>query len=292
MPEGNGRTHRYHAEAGAINGSLLLPFEQPIEPQAHAKVPEKGGYLSQHSESFRVEGIVSYGAAHTQVSGHQEVKKDRGFKTLATAVVEDLNVLNVVTADRVVAQVSTEHPLNGYVPKVTFLGTQFENLRIAGCPVKVDFDWDILSDQPDGKSLYTRHPGFMQRVAGQLGLIRKQDNLHEEIVERYGRGETAIDLRESAAGESTEFSLVKKVECCFPDWCFGHVIDIPNFGRVYLAVVRITHSDPTGGNDFYKQTLIDLTMIEIKMGCLATGSMKISNTINNGSSGPPLGGGG
>jgi len=169
MPDPNPSTHRYHAEAGAINGSLVLPFEQPIEPQAHAKVPEKGGYLSQHSESFRVEGIVSYGAAHTQVSGHQEQKKDRGFKTLATAVVEDLNVLNVVTADRVVAQISTEHPLNGYVPKVTFLGTQFDNLRIAGCPVKVDFDWDILSDQPDGKSLYTRHPGFMTRVASQLG---------------------------------------------------------------------------------------------------------------------------
>ena len=49
--------------------------------------------------------------------------------------VEDLNGLDVLTADRVVAQIFTEHPPydpeNGQsdaVPTVSFLGTRFDNL--------------------------------------------------------------------------------------------------------------------------------------------------------------------
>lgn len=283
MPDETGTTHRYHAEATALEGYLRLPFAQPIERQAHAKVHEDGGYLSLHSESFRVEGIVSYGAAHAQVSGHREEKHGRGFITLATSVVEDLNVLNVVTADRVVGQVSIEHPLDGYVPSVTFLGTQFINLRISGHPVKVDLDFDMFREQPEGDRSYTRHPGFMERVAGRLGLVRGHADIPEEIKTRY-----ASDRRETADGETTEFSLVKHIDGSIPWRCFGHVIDIPHFGKVYLATVRVEHSNPEEGRDRHRQTLIDLTMIEIKMGCIATGTMMVANGKTNG--GPTTGG--
>src|ERR1700751_4970515 len=105
MPEANGSKHKYHAEALALEGHLKLPIRQPIERQAHAKIRETGGYEAQQGKSFRVEGILSYTAAHTQVSGHEEDKHGHPFVTLSTSVVEKLNVLNVVTADRVVAQV-------------------------------------------------------------------------------------------------------------------------------------------------------------------------------------------
>jgi len=57
-------------------------------------------------------------------------------------------VLDVLTADRVVGQIITEHPLVGYVPIISFLGTRFENLRIAGHPVELDLDLNILGDKP------------------------------------------------------------------------------------------------------------------------------------------------
>src|SRR5215469_10416861 len=110
MPDGNGWKHRFHAEALALEGHIKLPIRQPIERQAHAKIRETGGYESQQGKSFRVEGILSYTSAHTQVSGHEEEKHGRPWVTLSTAVVTHLNVLNVVTADRIVAQISTEHP--------------------------------------------------------------------------------------------------------------------------------------------------------------------------------------
>src|SRR5215469_11899327 len=151
MAEENGkvvREHKYHAEALAVEGKLHLPHPAKIEPQAHsqvlptAKTKESPArfYESQQAEPFRIEGIVSYDAAHTQAAGHEDTKeKGRTFKTLSTSVIENLNILNVVTCDRIVAQVSTDHPRyeeEGHVPSVTFLGTQFYNLRIGGFPVE------------------------------------------------------------------------------------------------------------------------------------------------------------
>jgi hypothetical protein len=288
MPQKNGWTHRYHAEATALEGHLHLPYRQLIERQAHAKVPESGGYLSQHTDDFRVEGIVSYAAAHTQVSGHKDDKPGHGWNTLATSVIEDLNVLNVVTADRVVAQVSIEHPLEGYVPKVTYLGTNFYNLRIGGYPIQVNLDLDLLEGMPEKDAAYTRHEGFMGRVAERVGSIRGYGNkLPEAIAERYGRDPKASYLRQWEGGESTEFPLVKSIEGTFPGKAFGNALEIPNFGRVFLGTVRIEHTDPDKGNDIQRETLIELTMIEVRMGCMASGQMSIGVGKTNGGSGPP-----
>ena len=273
-------THRYHAEATALEGELTLPFMQPIERQAFAKVPEEGGYLSQQGKPFRVEGIVSYTAAHTQVSGHEEEKHGKPFVTLSTSVVENLNILNVVTADRVVAQVSTEHPREGYVPTVTFLGSQFVNLRIGGHPIEVNLDWDMLRDHPGGKQAITRHEGFMKCIGERLGLIRGHAEVPADVKDRY-----ALERRPTEDGESTEFSLVKEIKGDpFPSKCFGHVIDIPHFGKVYLAVVRIEHSESE--KDVYRKTLVDLTMIEVRMGCIASGSMMAATCKTNGGTVP------
>jgi len=280
MSEGNGWKHKYHAEALALEGHLKLPIRQPIERQAHSKVRETGGYESQHSRGFRVEGIVSYSAAHTQVSGHEEEKHGHPWVTLSTSVIENLNVLNVVTADRVVAQVSTEYPRDGYVPTVTFLGTQFDNLRIAGHPIEVDLDIDLGSD-PGKETAYTRHPGFMERVAARLGMVRACPDLPEEIKSRYSE-----DRRASEQGECAEYSLVKRIEGSFPGRAYGHVLDIPHFGKVYLAVVRVEHCDPDKRNDVHKLTTIELTMLDIRMGCIASGHVTAGKTKTNGSTVP------
>jgi hypothetical protein len=262
-------THRYHAEATALEGELKLPLAQTIERQAYAKVHEDGGYLSQHSKPFRVEGIVSYAAAHTQVSGHEEEKHGNPFVTLSTSVVEDLNILNVVTADRVIAQVSTEHPRAGYIPSVTFVGTQFVNLRIAGHPVEVDLDWEILHDYPGGKQPITRHEGLFKRLGERLGFTAPDPN-------------TSKDLPPE---DKTEFSLVKGIRNNpFPEKCKGHVIDIPHFGKIYLAVVRILHTGQK--EDVYRETHVELTMVEAVMGCIASGNVNCCVTKNNGSTDP------
>jgi hypothetical protein len=288
MAEENGkkvREHRYHAEAGALHANLDQPLFQKIEPQALSKVRPIGGYESQHAKPFRLEGIVSFSAAHTQVAGHEERNKpSKGFKTLATSVVEDLNILNVVTADRVVAQVSTNHPRyeeDGHVPAVTFLGTQFYNLRIAGFPVEVELDLDLLNPADhSGKIAFTKNEGFLKRLATRFDVFRQGgDEVPADLRKHYSQG----PLNEKGK-ECTEYSLVKAVKGKFPGQDFGHVLEIPHFGRVFLGVVRIEHSDHEG--NIPKTTLIDLTMIEARMGCIGSGTVSCTVTKNNGGTVP------
>jgi hypothetical protein len=269
------REHIYDAQAFALEGDLQLPLRAEIKPQAYLDLPENGGYLSQHTCEYRLEGIISFRAAYTQVAGNLDLKHGHGYVTLATAVLEDFNILDVVTADRVVAQASTEHPLNGSIPEITFLGTRFDNLRIAGHPVRLELDLDFFGARPENDAPWSSKKDFRERVAAQYDNICSQSNLPAEIAERYNRLPSNPNPQ-----ESIECSLVQRAEGSYPGRTFGHVIDIPHFGRVYLATLRLVETrDPTTGTI---STLYRLTMIEAKMGCIANGSASAGTTIVNG----------
>src|SRR5579875_1849450 len=174
-PEGH--KHRFHAQAHILAGHLKLPLEQAIQPQEQATLSEDGGYLSEHSSRYNVEGVLSFERAYTQVAGHKDVKEGHGYTTVATAVIEKLNILEVVTADRVVAQISTEHPLDGHVPIVTFLGTRFDNLRVAGYPVRVDLDPFLLGPKPDEDLGYRSCSHFRERLAAQHERLHSHQDI-------------------------------------------------------------------------------------------------------------------
>jgi hypothetical protein len=275
------REHSYHSEATVVAGHLRLPLEQEIKPQAFAKLPERGGYLSQHDHAYRLEGVLSYRSAYTQVAGNRDVKPDHGWSTLSTSVVEGLNVLDVVTADRVVSQVSIEHPLSGYVPAISFLGTRFDNLRIAGHPVRLDLDLNIVGPKPQNDLHYSSDSQFMNRVTSQHERMRSHPNLPADLLKRYNQLPTKEDNL-----ESIECSLVNQADGSFPGRSFGHVIDVPNFGKVYLATLRIDQADPQSDTGIPKQTLISLTMIRLEMGCIADGNVGVTQSIVNGRTRP------
>jgi hypothetical protein len=289
MSETVERTHIYHAEAHAIAGELSLPVETKIPPQAFVKVSERGGYLSERSVGFRFESIIKYEGAYTQVAGHREVKPGHGWNTLVTSVVEGLNVLEVVTADRVVSQIATEHPLVGYTPHISFLGTRFENLRICGHKVDLDLDLNIFGERGDDDSPYTRRSSFVDRVTGQHARIREKQSGHggllSSLLERYNRLPESFESNQGDEDE-VECSLVNQAEVGFPGRCFGHVIHIPYFGTVYLATLRITQSDPHPESFVPQKTLVELTMIDIKMGCATTGSSSVGGVTTNGRTKP------
>ncbi len=162
MPEEPKRYHDYNAEAEALSGDLTLPLMQEVKPPTYVKLNERGGYLSQHVENYRLGGVVSFRSAYTQVGGNPDTKPGHGWNTLTTSVIEGLNVLDIVTADRIVCQISTDHPPIGYVPTVTFLGTRFENLRIAGHQVKLELDLDMLGAKPKKDARVFERPGLSE----------------------------------------------------------------------------------------------------------------------------------
>lgn len=278
--EVNGRTHVYNAEAMAISGSLTLPVEQPIEPQAHSQLDPEGGYFSQRASTFRLQSLISYNAAYTHVAGNKSTKTGEGWNTLTTTVVEGLNVMDVVTADRVVGQMITQHPLVGYTPSVSFLGTRYENLRIAGYPVEVDFDHEIFGLQPVEDLPYAKEAGFLSRVLRQYDRILRNKNLPDGLKGHYNQLATTL------GAEAVECSLVNQVAGRFPGSIFGHVITIPGFGAITLGKVTVKHEDPHEMTRVPKKTTVKLTMIDLKFGCVIAGTSLVGTGSSNGESQP------
>ena len=320
----NGTSHYFHAEAHALVGKLKLPFKEEIKKQAFVKLEGKladlseeeraqRNYFSQHAKDFRLEGIISYAAAHTQVSGHDSDKHDKASVTLATSVVEDLNVLNVVTADRVVAQISTTHIPGEYSPHVTFLGTHFENLRIARHKAEPYMKLDLAGARAEGKDAMPVDKGTdlmgaieaqYKRLKASLGSLAEKEREKMRLrnadallaTKYYGFDLNYGDIKKQASNAKEKDSNWDGITCSLvehieikdisakgadgksiqippPARTFGHVIHIPDFGNVFLAELTVNHNS------------YNLTMIRLELGCLAAGSAGVGNCNVNGTTG-------
>ncbi len=288
-PSAPTRTHTYHAEATVLRGDLSHPLVQPIKPQTNVKLSPHGGYLSEHAEPYRLEGVISFEKAYTQVAGNPNPKASGGWNTLVTSVIEKLSVLEVVTADRVIGQILTLHPAVGYTPTINFLGTRFENLRINGFPIHVHFHRDHPYPLPDpvNDGPYTRHPGFLERVKTQFEVMRGSEGVSDALLKRYNPVPVTTGTEEDGTLEETiELSIVDKIDA--PPFCrhHGHVLYLKDFGEIHLGILKIKHSDYDKKKKVWKQTLFDFTMIDLIMGCAASGTSTLGNGITNGSTVP------
>jgi hypothetical protein len=271
--------HEYNAEANVLSAALIHPLKETIEARARVKLPKGGHYRFKKADPFRFEGIISYQSGYTQVAGHPSSKAD-GFATLSTAVLEGLNVLDVVTADRVVAQISTVHPVfgKGPVPSVTFLGTRFENLRIGGHKVEVVRNLEILGPKRGGNNSYFDDDKIKADIATQREEVSKNKDFADWADEAYPKDPVALN------GNSVlQCSVVKGITGA-PVECFGNVIDLPHFGRIYLGELKVTR-EPSKDPKQYDKYRFHLTMIRLQMGCIAQGSASAVAADTNGSGG-------
>jgi hypothetical protein len=280
--------HDYYAEATVLSAELEQPLRDEIKPRAHVKLPKDGHYQFKQADPFRFEGILSYQSGYTQVAGHPS-SKVAGFTTLATSVLEGLNVLDVITADRVVAQISTVHPAygTGQVPSVTFLGTRFDNLRIGGHKVEVERSLDILGPRSEDDRSYFDDRDVLGRISDQYKTIAKTKNLPDWAAREYPEGRPALN-----GSRKLECSVVNGVKGA-PGTPFGHVIDLPHFGKIFLGELQVEREPGEPSKGKYDAYTFHLTMIRLEMGCLAKGCAKIValDTNGQGSGGGTKGGG-
>jgi hypothetical protein len=274
------RKHTYHAEADVLSAKLERPLQAEVRPQAYVKLPSQGGYFSERAENFRLESVISFRSAYTQVAGNLSEKEGHGWLTLATAVVEGLNVLDVVTADRVVAQFSTEHPLVGYVPRVTFLGTRFEGLKIGGVEIKPKIDLDFCAPT-NGDQLYLEDAGFRGKVEEQNqkmasapeGLQRNSGKMPDpsELHDQWDDYTKGKGPRPTAA---VDCSIVTSLGDTGPWKSAGNALEVPEFGRVFFGELRVECDS------------FNFAMIRLDMGCVAGGKGKVTTYAVNGSTKP------
>lgn len=294
----NTPSHEYHAEADVLSGELKRPIEQKIEQQAPVALKDRrGGHLTRFAEDVSIEGLISFKTGLTRVSGSRSLKH-QGWVTLSTSIMEGLNVFEVITADRVVSQLSTDHEYkNGHVPSVTFLGTQFHNLQISGFPIKLTLDLGICSEKPEGDQPYVVDAGFLRGVLDQTEPMAKSNDLPKDVRDKYDERLAYLHqlISTSKAGRKgidepikVKCSLVKSIDIDhipIPGLkAVGNMLVIPHFGTVSLAEVEVgaepMTDSPKGSNYF------TLKMLKMKLGCIGHGSVTAGTTTANGHTRP------
>jgi hypothetical protein len=265
------RIHSYYAEAHVVGGQLT----SPVEPQAKLLLLHEGdGACSRQVAHVCIEDRISAKSGFTKVCGIKEA--GIGWVTSASSKVNIFDAQDVVTADTIVGRISSTHPLEGYVPTISFEGTAFTNLRIKGYPVTAVFDFQICGEKPaepakkdpDAEPYlleYLKSESFRKNVAAQDEVIANHSKAPKWLRDGYCSG------REE---ETVRCSIVKEVRG-LPDSIpsFGHVIVVPEFGKVFLGELVV-------GKHF------DLTMIRIELDAVPGSCITVAGPGVNGKTKP------
>jgi hypothetical protein len=230
----------FHANGNALGGFIEKPMHKIIPSQASVSIPHVGGHAITRTEAFNFEEIVSCSAAYTRVSGGQ-AEKDGPYSITATTVVEGLKILEVFSAERIVAQLSVEHPFAGGLPKYSFAGSHFDGLKIGGRDASLALNPSLLEGTAGGgaRELIT-WPLFQKTGRQQAAKLVKsvkgdgERDAYQWVIDRYGW--MASD-RDPKTHGSVLCSLVDGVDPAIPGRSFGHVIHIPHFGSIFLGEV-------------------------------------------------------
>ncbi len=252
---------RFHGYAIGAAGRIHRPFSELIEVQAATALPQIGGHGSARSARFKYRDIFQFDVAHSEVTGapcHSDCDdKPASYGTHIQATLEGLNVMGMVTADRVVANLaSTYGPASDGEPSVVLVGTRFENLRIAGIPVHVDLATDVFDRYPTHRALVQAYRTD-EGVRGLFDRVTLKDHAHqapEHILRWFSHSHGGAEL--PATRGITSVSLVRELaaeKAGLELW--GHVIHVPGFGTVRLAEIDISRVTRT------------VNMIQIDLDC-------------------------
>jgi len=200
-------SYNYHAHGYAFSGEFRRPIKQVVEVQAGVALPHGGGHGRAHVENFAVNQLVSFARGYSHVSGSQDENKH--FSSQVTGVLEKLNILDVVTADRVVARVCSDHDPAKREGHIIMVGSRFENLRINGCEVQVVID----------NELFLKHKTYAELAKG-VANLKKSGRIADE-----SNGVVVCSLAKSV-----------KIDCPGVE-VDGHVVTVPQFGTIYFAEV-------------------------------------------------------
>jgi len=333
LPMASGSTqgayHVFHADAFILKGKIEEPIQQEIEPIGLVKLEHtrRNSLFTQSVGETNIEGVIYFRRGHTRVAGtHVQQKTDifgnnhAGWVTLSSAVIEGYNVIDIITADRVVAQMTSEHAMTNdpnhpieHVPRVNFLGSGFSNLRIGGFPVETELDLNICGPKPKDDRTYLLDLGFLDRVQRQLDSAAGRKDLPGSLGEQYSKEIVCIDdLRKRAkegwnpAADSgangypkVRFSLVKTIRLPkeIPGvQAFGNQIFIQDYGSVALGEVEVgihgqqstfgRRKDDPPQSPAKPSTYFKLLMIETRMGCAYKNGGGGAGTTVNGSTFP------
>lgn len=267
----------FHGEAIGLAARITLPFNEVIPVQASCALPDMGGYGSARVDGFRHRELFSANAIYSQVSGAFSAKDD-SFDMLATVTVEGLNVLNVVTADVIVVRITSKHPNDpAQDPSITPAGSYFQGLRIAGQRVECDLALDSYQKFDTAAKVRTAYQANTDNFRTEFNAM----NLWGQATAipaplRVYFPWAAVPLTPPQIPPTrwqVPSTLLRGLATpvAAPLLRFGHVIQVPGFGVVRLAEIRLS------------QKRLSVNMLRINFGSVPEGEFMCASGEGNGS---------
>jgi hypothetical protein len=269
------RMFHYHADASPLGGHITHPFENIIHTQASTSLAQAGGHAESRIESYKLDNSVTVtsGPAYSHTTGVVN-KKNGAWTTLVTSVVENLNVLEVVTADRIVSKLHVEYPEQGDHPRISVIGSKFVNLRINGESINPILDIDLLKSESKGEfpdKHLMEEKVFNNKVSSQYKKITETKGAPEWLAGRHASMKSPESRKKKGY---VLCSLVNELQGAKFGTSFGHVLHVPGFGNIFFGELVVAPNS-------YR-----LTMMRIEMGCLADGDLSVASAFSNGSTFP------
>jgi len=252
------RQFLYTGYAVGFSGRIKEPFDEVVESQAASTLGVTGGYSSAHVDTFRRHEIISFASAHTQTSGIHSAKS-HAFETLATGVLEGLNLVDMVKADSIVGRLLSRYPEEPPKdgpdePFITPVGSHFGKILVAGYELTPVID----------VSLFNRVCSYTE-LCREIGRDR-------DLRARFHVGENDVDL--PPARGLLVGSIVSEIRGGGPGVEIkGNTAEVPGFGKLHFGEFVISQ---------YARRLV---MLRAELGCPVT--MDASGPDMGGNGHPP-----
>jgi len=253
--------YTYSTYANSVGALLDEPLKAFLSETPSAALPVMGGLISQTKEDIRFNvastEILRVGRASSTVFGEVRGEgENKHFLSMASSTVENLNILDVITADAIVSKVTSVSPAtpareeeaNSNCHRARFYtgGSHFDNLKINGTPYN-------FAANPD----FSDRNGFPIGTAG----VRRE---HLFIA-----CPKVIDCPKKDFVSALLPSPTGKRWVTAPDESDG-CIYIPQFGSIHFGEVVIYGSK------------IILTMLRVELGCQTSGYVTAGTSSTNG----------
>jgi hypothetical protein len=239
---------KFHAGGKAFSAIFERPVPVHVPVQASVDLPTIGGHGHARVDDFEVPRLAKFKSAHSHVSGGYQ--DENTATSQATTTVLGINILDVITADRITARLTSEHKRDAEEPHILAFGSMFENLRIAGYEFKIKLKHELLQENET-----------FEKLAKKVATGKKSN--------KNGRTQNKVAL----------CTLVEEIETDFPGLTAEdkkkHVVKIPHFGTITFAELLFTPGTKT------------LTMLRFDLGSPDGGIGIVTEAVVNGPQYPP-----
>lgn len=273
----------YYADANVFEAKVTLPIRLNTDDENLVKIEDAAGHLLQPAAPLPAnQNYFTYTSAYSELSAQYDAA-NQGYRTTATGVVKGLNILNVLTADQVVGQISTFYPESDAVPTVSFSGTQFVNLRINGHLLTPSQNLGIFGAKPADDGSYFNDASALSQISAQYYNIVNSSAMPASVKSQYASPAAANNVNALECSLASSVSGVPTT-----DSTCGNVIVVPGFGQIFLEEVELTRTPDPDSPDGYDY-MFCLEMIRIELQGIGSGTIRIVALDTNGTG---AGGGG